>query len=405
MKTLSKAISLIVAVALVVTVAFSAGAWTTDSTPALQFGSDGKFTVLQFADTQDDAVPRRAMLMLMEAAIAEVKPDLIVLTGDNTGVTDTKLASKLAIQAMLKPIVKSGIPFTMVFGNHDAEHVIKEFQLDVYQQYTSCLAVDAVPALTGCATHNLEIKSHDGTHTAFNLWMMDSNMYDEVNDSYDYVHTDQLNWYKDTEAQLKQANGGITVPSIVFQHICVPEIYEVLKDAPAGYTQLTEMYNGVPKLKEVNPAMGSGVVGEWPCPPFINGGEFNTFVETGDVVGIVTGHDHVNSFVAAYRGIDFIQTQGIGFQTYGSELRGYRVITLNESNAENPYDTYTKTFFDTYGSDTAGQFMSDYYGSETASFLPSFVGSLLIDFVSTDAGAAFYYKLKSVFVYIDELFD
>ncbi len=145
MKTISKAISLLVAAAMIFTAAFSAGAWAVNDTSELKFGSDGKFTVLQFADTQDDAVPRRAMLMLMAAAIKEVKPDLIVLTGDNTGVTGTRIESRLAIQNMLKPIVKSGIPFTMVFGNHDAEHVNKEFQLGVYQQYSTVSPLTRIP--------------------------------------------------------------------------------------------------------------------------------------------------------------------------------------------------------------------------------------------------------------------
>lgn len=403
MKTFSKALSLLVAASLILMSAFSAGAWAVNENTDLRFNEDGKFKILQFSDTQDDAVPRRATLMLMEEAIKEAKPDLIVLTGDNTGVTATKLEAKLAIQAMLKPIVKSGIPFTFVFGNHDAEKVNKEYQLGIYQQYSSCLAVDAVSELHGCATHNLEIKSSDDSRTAFNLWMIDSNMY--LEGSYDYVRPDQLTWYENTEAQIRQDNGGKKVPSMVFQHIPVPEIYELLKDAPADYIKITETYKGTPKLLELNPEMATGLIGEWPCPPMVNGGEFDKFVEIGDVVGIVTGHDHVNSFVGTYQGIDFIQSPGTGFQSYGNELRGCRVITLNEGDAENPYDTYTKSFYDIYGGDTAGQFMYFYYGSEIASFLPSFVGSYLTDFVRTDAGEKVYFSLKSLFEKIDGIFD
>lgn len=403
MKTFSKVLSLLSVAALIITVSFSAGAWAVSESTELRFSEDGKFTILQFSDTQDDMVPRRAMLMLMESAIKDVKPDLIVLTGDNTGVSSTKLDAKFAIQAMLKPIVRSGIPFTFVFGNHDAEKVNKEYQLSVYQQYSNCLAVDAVPGLYGCGTHNLEIKSSDGSRTAFNLWLMDSNMYFEG--SYDYVRPDQLDWYENTEVQIRQANGGEKVPSLVFQHIPVPEIYEVLKNAPEGYMNITETYNGIPKLRELNPEMATGVIGEWPCPPAVNGGEFDRFFEIGDVVGIVTGHDHVNSFVGTYRGIDFIQTPGAGFQTYGDENRGCRVITLNEGNNENPYDTYVKTFYGIYGNDTAGQFMYVYYGSEIASFLPPFVGTFLTDFVRTDAGEKVFFALKSLFEKIDEAFD
>ena len=395
MKAFLKAISFVLTAAMLSATLFSAAARKPAESADLRFGNDGKFTILQFADAQDDALPRRAMLMLMEAAIKETKPDLIVLTGDNTGVTATKLESKLAINAMLKPIIKSGVPFTFCFGNHDAEKVPKEYQLGIYSLNPSCLAYDAEPELTGCATHNLEIKSSDGARTAFNIWMIDSNMY--ADGGYDHVHQDQIDWYVSAEAKLRQANGGVAVPSMVFQHICVPEIYEVLKDAPEGFSEVTKIYNGTPKLRELNPDMASGVIGEWPCPPNTNSGEFAQFVETGDVVGIVTGHDHINSFVGTYQGIDFIQTQGIGFQTYGNELRGFRVITLNEGDTDSPYSTYTRTFYDLFGDDTAGQFMYLYYGSEIASLLPPFVGRFLTDFVRTDIGEKVFFALKSLF--------
>ena len=40
--------------------------------------------------------------------------------------------------------------------------------------------------------------------------------------------TEQIEWYKETSAKLKEENGGETVNSLVFQHIIVPEIYDVL---------------------------------------------------------------------------------------------------------------------------------------------------------------------------------
>lgn len=298
----------------------------------LSFNSDGKFKIMQFADCQDSIMPRQAMIKLMGKALDAEKPDLVVFTGDNItgGGNPGQILTSLAIKAVLAPVVARGIPFAVVFGNHDAESgVSKEDQLKMYQKYDNCLAIDPEPGLYGCATYNLPIKSADGTKDAFNLWLMDSNEYDRVNGGYDWVHRDQLDWYKAKSAELAGANGGL-VPSLMFQHIPVPEIYEVLKEVPAD-TQGAKTRFGKTWAFELNPAMAQGILGEWPCPPDTNGGQFQAVAERGDVLGIVTGHDHVNDFIGTYNSVDFIQSPGIGFQTYGNENRGFRVIILDEN--------------------------------------------------------------------------
>lgn len=336
----------------------------------LSFNSDGKFKIMQFADCQDSIMPRQAMIKLMEKALDAEKPDLVVYTGDNItgGGNPGQILTSLAIKAVLAPVVARGIPFAVVFGNHDAESgVSKEDQLKMYQKYDNCLAIDPEPGLYGCATYNLPIKSADGTKDAFNLWLMDSNEYDRVNGGYDWVHRDQLDWYKAKSAELAGANGGL-VPSLMFQHIPVPEIYEVLKEVPAD-TQGAKTRFGKTWSFELNPAMAEGILGEWPCPPDTNGGQFQAVAERGDVIGIVTGHDHVNDFIGTYNSVDFIQSPGIGFQTYGNENRGFRVIILDENENWN-YETYTPTFFDYFGTGVAGRFAYAFFGSPVASFLP-----------------------------------
>ena len=49
---------------------------------ALRFGEDGKFTVLQITDPQDDAYPAHGLKEFVEKAIEETNPDFIVITGD-----------------------------------------------------------------------------------------------------------------------------------------------------------------------------------------------------------------------------------------------------------------------------------------------------------------------------------
>ena len=51
-------------------------------TMTLRFNEDGTFRVRQMADIQDKPEVNRDPIRLIEAAIREAKPDLVVLTGD-----------------------------------------------------------------------------------------------------------------------------------------------------------------------------------------------------------------------------------------------------------------------------------------------------------------------------------
>lgn len=354
----------------------------------LKFNSEGKFTILQFADCQDDILPRQAMIKMMEKALDTSKPDLVVFTGDNIAGGSCKgiIQTSLAINAVLAPVVNRGIPFAVVFGNHDSESgVSKEDQLKIYQSYKGCLAYDAVPSLYGCANYNLPILSNDGSKDAFNLWFFDSNEYDKVNGGYDWVHDDQVQWYKDTSLALEQANGG-PVYSLAFQHICAPETYELLREVPAGAENST-VYNGTNRALVLN-ELAKGHLGEWPCPSNHASGEFQAFVDRKDVLGLVSGHDHKNDFVGTYEGVDIIQTPGIGFQTYHDrEVMGCRVFTLDEGHS-NTYQTETHSFADYYGTGSDADFYYTIMGSELGSILPAFAKAVFafLDFLPKLAG-------------------
>jgi len=341
------------------------------SAKILKFNQNGKFTIVQFADCQDDILPRKAMIIMMERALDSAKPDLVVFTGDNItgGGCPGKLLTNLAIRAVLAPVVKRGIPFAVVFGNHDGESgVSKEDQLKMYQKIKGCLAYDAVPSLYGCANYNLPILSSDGSKDAFNLWLFDSNEYDKVNGGYDWVHDDQVQWYKDTSVSLAQANGGL-VPSLAFQHICAPETFNLLKQVPQGTANSGDHF-GKTYAFELDPSMAQGHLGEWPCPSNTASNQFQAFVDRGDVLGLVSGHDHVNDFVGTYKGVDIIQSPGTGLQTYNDRaVVGCRVIVLDENNSWH-YQTETPSFADYFGTGTSADFAYSFMGSEFAAFLP-----------------------------------
>ncbi len=335
----------------------------------LKFNNDGKFKIVQFADCQDDALPRQAMIKMMAAALDAEKPDLVVFTGDNItgGGSSGKFLTNASIKALLRPVVSRGIRFAVVFGNHDGESgVSKEDQLKIYQSLPGCLAYDANPDLYGCATYNLPIKSSNGSKDAFNLWLFDSNEY--ANSGYDWVHDDQVDWYKNTSSALESANSGL-VPSLAFQHICPPEIYQLLKEVPPETDGSSDRFGKTWAL-ELNLSKAQGHIGEWPCPSDTVSGQFQAFVDRGDVLGLVSGHDHVNDFVGTYKGVDIIQSPGTGLQTYNDRaVVGCRVIVLDENDPWN-YQTYTPSFNDYFGCGPYSDFAFSFLGSEFAIFLP-----------------------------------
>jgi len=325
----------------------------------LQFNEDGKFTILQVADTQDIFIANAATISALNKALDAVKPDLVVFTGDNisgSGCFGT-LLTEMAIDAIAAPVEARGIPFTLVFGNHDDEgSVSKDEQLKMYQKYENCVAFDAVPEMYGSGTHNLPILSSDGAKDVYNLWLIDSGSYnvDPGASGYDYVHDDQVQWYVETSNALKAANGGTPLPSLAFQHIAVPEIFMIYNETTPGAKD-SRNYFGRDLALELNPAMASGHLGEWSCPPNVASSEFAAMAVQGDVKGIVTGHDHVNDFIGTYQGIDFIQSPGIGYFSYGdAAVRGVRVIELDENDTSS-YKTHTITNTELFGDSITGK--------------------------------------------------
>ena len=340
----------------------------------LSFGDDGKFKILQFCDIQDGLVMRQIVKDFIRDVVPATKPDLIVLTGDNfsgsscrsgTHAMD-KILVKQAISQYMSIFESYGIPVAMVFGNHDAEtSVNKEEQMTIYDSYNCSISHDEGSDIYGCGNYNVPIyASKNSNDLLYNLWMIDSGMYDDVEGGqggYDYVHRSQIDWYVNASNKLKAQNNGIPVPSLMFQHIIVPDIYDALLPVDAGTEGAVEN-NGQHYL--LNPEnTKSGVMHERPCPPITNSGQFDAVVNQGDVVAMVFGHDHTNSFIVEHRGVDLIATPGITFASYGDAGRGVRLFTLDKSDLST-YEEEIVTYDDLYDGDKTAALRFTMYGNE-----------------------------------------
>lgn len=340
---MKKVLAIVMALVMIMTLGVVSFAGNNDT--QLQF-KDGKFKILCFADVQDGYPLYDDVIIYMNEAIKKTNPDLVVFLGDNVMGAPTEEEYWLGYDQMLAPCIENGVPFTFVFGNHDDESmptISKEQMLEKYMSYEGCLAYDADPALHGVATHNLEILSTDGTHTAYNLWMFDSGDYAFAADGsrhYDCVRKDQIEWYENVSKALEEKEGHV-VPSLAFQHIVPADVaQQIMVTVPFHLGKLGkyDMEDGtaityLPNLLGFN----EGIVGEAPCPSTENEGQWDAMVERGDVKGMFFGHDHVNSYTANVKGINATNVPGATYSSYQSFLQhGSTLITLDE----NDLDTY-----------------------------------------------------------------
>ena len=308
-----------------------------------------KFRVMQVSDPQDLQFVRPTMVRMLNTAYDKYKPDLIVLTGDNilgNHLCDARIgtrkvintieaeseAMRVAIDKVMAPIQKRNIPVGMIYGNHDDKNnLTKNEQADMYRKYSCNIGLDCEEESGDVATYNIPIYSEDGKEIKFNLWMLDSAWLDREQDrGYEYVKPQAIEWYKKKSAQLKEANGGNVVPSLMFQHIPMIETLELIEECdkkdPLAVKGPDNKYF---KLK----SDVEGVLGEYPCPVEKKTGQLEAIKECGDVKAIVYGHDHTNCFEGVVDGLRMIQTACASFRCYGKRNRGVRLFDIEENGS------------------------------------------------------------------------
>ena len=302
---------------------------------------NGKFKIMQIADVQEDWPLNPDTVKLIDLAVKKEMPDLVVFTGDQIQgysscyKSDAEAKVESTITAFTEPVVKRGIPFTMTFGNHDDDcSVSKKRQVEFYAKQKG-FVIGAPRCEEDPATHFIKIKDSQNEKDIFALYLVDSNK-KEPDGSYSPVKKEQIEWLSDA----RKKNGYL--PAILFQHIPVPEFYDVLEKVPFYKKGRVEAYKSRKNTFWRLPGEG-GFMGETPAVPETNTGEFESLKNQNDILGLFVGHDHNNSFVRSLDGIDLGYTQGAGFNTYGpGDNRGVRVFVLNEESIRD-YETYTVT--------------------------------------------------------------
>ena len=347
---MKKLISILLAATLLFSLCICANAENNE----LKFGEDGKFTILQISDPQDDHNPAYDLVNFLKISIDETNPDLIIFTGDivedsrigDIGIDDEPFREGVEVdgdyyqtvmnvtetcKAIFGYAEEKGIPFAVSQGNNDYNSgVTNEDWMKIYNSYENSLTVDESNDKDGRIDFNLEIKSNDGEKTVFNIWMSDNG--DGT------VNEEQLAWYKSESAALKEANGGEPVPSILFQHVPVDDMGNLFEECNFWDEGASIGDDG--KCYRLNQEIANGYHAG-AMTPGSTSEQFKAWKECGDVLGAYFGHWHTEGYTGTWDGIELGFTYGCEFAKPGPY--GVRVFTLYENDIKN-FDNVLYTY-------------------------------------------------------------
>lgn len=281
---------------------------------SLKFNANGKFKIVQFTDVHYIYNDERSAVSIerINQVLDAEKPDLVMFTGD---VIYGKPAEE-GMRTVLNIVSERKIPFGVVFGNHDDEQGLSRTELLKIIRSIPYNLTDSVAGIAGVTNFILPVKSSDGKKNAAVLYCMDSNSYSQIKGigGYDYIRTNQIEWYKDNSRRFTAQNGGFPVPSYAFFHIALPE------------------YNQAASSED---AILYGVRKERACAPQLNSGLFTAMKEMGDMKGMFVGHDHDNDYAVYWKGLLLAYGRYTGGNTVYNHLpNGARVIELDEKAPE-----------------------------------------------------------------------
>ena len=262
--------------------------------------------------------------------IKSARPDLIIVTGDVVYTSPTKTFSK----DNLNPIYQFctfmnnvGIPWAMVYGNHDTEAIAtydeKSFE-GIFRHFMAddncpMLYAERQPAVYGRYNQYLRLENSDGSLNRI-VFLMDTNDYVRdsitVND-YDSIHKDQIEWYSETIDAVSEEQGE-PVKSFVFMHIPFREFADAKAALDAGSTKAEYLF---------------GKNGEKTSCPDHNSGFFGVILNKNSTEAVFVGHDHLNNMGIKYMGVDLIYSKSIDYIAYAgisnlTEQRGGTLITV-----------------------------------------------------------------------------
>ncbi len=287
------------------------------------------FRILQLTDihlggTIITAGHDRKAILACEKLIRYSRPDLVVVTGDLTypmkGLKYSYDNERL-VKRFSRFMTKTGVPWAFTYGNHDTEIGAKlgPEELDRLMMRISrkngfgkdgkgLLYPQKGPEIYGRMNQLIEIRNSSGSLRQA-VFLLDSNAYLSAEDAsccnakrrtglnimkgreYDYIHDDQVNWYREEVLRLEREEKK-QVSSLIFTHIPLQQYKTAFDLYREGSSEVTYFF-GFNEEKKVGKICCSSVPSRL----------FDTARELGSTKGIFCGHDHYNNMSLEYEGI------------------------------------------------------------------------------------------------------
>lgn len=291
------------------------------SSVILKFDDKGEFKIAQFTDIHWDesATSNDSTRAIIKNVLETEKPDLAILSGDIV-CYEPAAEGWLSIAHIFG---ESNIPWVVLMGNHDEEQELTRQQIDsLLELQPNYLKLEDVCDKNESGDFYLLVKSSDNKRDAASIYCFNSNSYPnntQLYGMYDWIHTDQIAWYRENSKTLTKQNGGMSIPSLAYFHIPLPEYKQLLAKAD---------YYGVSRENRIS-------------SPDINSGLFTSFIEMGDVMATFVGHDHANCFIGQLYKIGLSYGRVSGLRAYGDLERGSRIVKLYEGKRQ--FDTWIRT--------------------------------------------------------------
>ena len=330
--------------------------------PPLMFDENGEFTVLHLTDFHeymliegknfaditlvDNLKPR--LTQFIEVCLEEVKPDLVVLGGDNIfGLSavaefmDTPVSIK-TYRAIAELFEEHEQYWTLTFGNHDSESVLDKIdylnevvKYDYFiggtedEKYFSAKVFPTDTVIGNSyadyyvGNYSIPVYDETGTQIAYNIFVLDSGSYTltpPADVPYLSITREQTDWYLSESEKLEQESGHI-VPAVMFSHI--------------PFAEMEDAYNAGNYL--------GGEEAGWMLST-IPSPIYDAILKRGDVKGVFFGHMHGSDVTVYGEGNGHRLLMGITKATQSSgyddtdSVLGMRVINLHTDGS---FATYT----------------------------------------------------------------
>ena len=281
---------------------------------------NGKFKILQITDTHyflNDKRCDRVKPNVTEM-IEKEQPDLIIHSGDIIGNGGKMTNGEESVREVLGWIADYKIPFAVALGNHDGETGISREGIFKIIKTIPYNINKGVEGIYGDSNDVIALASQEGGVPEWVFYLFDTGNKTDINvvegRDYDFIHHDQIGWYRGWSERFREMNGGKPIPSIAFFHIPLPEFGYAFRD-----------------MKRII----KGNMGEDPAVPAINSGLFTNFKEMRDVVAISCGHDHDNDYAMKWKEMFLMYTRFSGGDTVYNNIKpnGARVFEFTEGES------------------------------------------------------------------------